>query len=83
VRLFGEFDPRAQAASPAAVLHAKCIVVDGRHALITSANFTEAASQRTVEAGVLLVDTGLARALGGEFRRLVGVKVLLALPGWV
>jgi phosphatidylserine/phosphatidylglycerophosphate/cardiolipin synthase-like enzyme len=41
------------------VLHAKCIVVDGRHALVTSANSTEAASQRTIEAGVLLVDTGL------------------------
>nr|MBK7069634.1 phospholipase [Deltaproteobacteria bacterium] len=28
---------------PRAVLHAKCIVVDGERALVTCANFTEAA----------------------------------------
>jgi len=34
-------------------LHAKCVIVDGRAALITSANFTEAAQQRNLETGIL------------------------------
>jgi phosphatidylserine/phosphatidylglycerophosphate/cardiolipin synthase-like enzyme len=32
-------------------LHAKCVVVDERWAFITSANFTEAAQERNIEAG--------------------------------
>lgn len=49
------YDPRALAADAAAraSLHAKCIVVDRTTALITSANFTEYAQERNVEAGVL------------------------------
>jgi len=37
-------------------LHAKCVVVDRRSALITSANFTLAAQQRNIEAGVVIHD---------------------------
>ena len=76
------FDPRAQDEAAGAVLHAKCIVVDERRALITSANFTEAASERNIEAGVLTTDKALVQALSSQFRRLVAEKVLVRLPGW-
>lgn len=51
-------------------LHAKCVVVDGRWAFITSANFTEAAQERNIEAGVLLDHAGVAESLVGRFRAL-------------
>jgi PLD-like domain len=35
-------------------LHAKCIVVDGDHVFVSSANFTEAAQQRNIEVGLLV-----------------------------
>ena len=37
-----------------ASLHAKCVVVDRGRALVTSANFTEAAQQRNIELGLLV-----------------------------
>ena len=50
------YDPRALSANPLerASLHAKCVIADGKSALITSANFTEAAQRRNIEAGVLV-----------------------------
>lgn len=50
------YDPRALAedAQQRASLHAKCVVVDRRVALVTSANFTEAAQRKNIEAGVLI-----------------------------
>lgn len=50
-----------------ATLHAKCVVVDRRWAFVTSANFTEAAQERNIEAGVLLDHPRLAEALAGQF----------------
>ncbi|MEX1361537.1 MAG: DISARM system phospholipase D-like protein DrmC, partial [Nannocystaceae bacterium] len=59
------YDPRALSTEhgPRACLHAKCVVVDGARALVTSANFTEAAHERNVEAGVLVSDAGFVQAL--------------------
>lgn len=51
-------------------LHAKCVVVDHRWAFVTSANFTEAAQDRNIEAGVLLDHPRLAEALAERFRGL-------------
>lgn len=51
-------------------LHAKCVVVDDRWALVTSANFTEAAQERNIEAGVLLDQPNLAGALVRRFEAL-------------
>lgn len=51
-------------------LHAKCVVVDGRWAFVTSANFTEAAQERNIEAGVLLDHPGIAGALTTRFAAL-------------
>ena len=66
------YDPRALRLGPQrAVLHAKCVVVDGESAFVTSANFTEAAHERNIEAGVLVRDSGFARALTEQFDRFV------------
>lgn len=53
-RLF--YDVRSLSNSPGerASLHAKCVVVDRRVSLITSANFTTAAQTRNIEAGVVI-----------------------------
>jgi phosphatidylserine/phosphatidylglycerophosphate/cardiolipin synthase-like enzyme len=49
------YDPRALLTGDTrASLHAKCVVVDGERALITSANFTDAAQRKNIEAGVLI-----------------------------
>lgn len=66
------YDPRALAPGygPRAVLHAKCVVVDDEKAFVTSANLTEAAQLRNIEAGVLLHDLPLAARLASQFRAL-------------
>lgn len=50
------YDPRSLESDSAkrASLHAKCVVVDKKVAIVTSANFTEAAHQRNIEAGVVV-----------------------------
>jgi phosphatidylserine/phosphatidylglycerophosphate/cardiolipin synthase-like enzyme len=67
------YDPRSLIAEPTerAALHAKCVVVDEERAFITSANFTEAAQQRNIEAGVLLAIPSIAKALCGQLENLV------------
>lgn len=52
------YDPRGLDMDPKrkAVLHAKCVIVDGQSALVTSANLTRAAQEKNVEAGVLVHD---------------------------
>jgi hypothetical protein len=49
-------DPRAlsETTQARASLHAKCVIVDRRIAVVTSANFTEAAHTKNIEAGVLI-----------------------------
>lgn len=65
-------DPRARAS-----LHAKCVIVDEETAFVTSANFTEAAHSRNIEAGVLVRDSQLARSLISQFEGLVGSGALV------
>jgi len=48
---------------PEVSMHAKCIVVDRRHVLVGSANFTERAHTRNIEVGVLLTDETFADGL--------------------
>lgn len=73
------YDRRAlePAHGPRACLHAKVIVRDDAQTLITSANLTEAAQERNVEAGVLIDDVAFARGVVGQFERLVGAGVLV------
>lgn len=77
------YDPRALSAEPGprSCLHAKCIVVDDRRAFVTSANFTEAAQERNIEAGVLIDDERFARALRAQFETLVIAGELKRVPG--
>jgi phosphatidylserine/phosphatidylglycerophosphate/cardiolipin synthase-like enzyme len=67
------FDPRSLApdGKQKAVLHAKCVVVDGRISFVSSANFTEAAQERNIEVGVLMRSQSLAERLIGFFAALV------------
>jgi len=76
-------DPRSLAVGTEskACLHAKCVVVDEAHVLVTSANFTEAAHERNIEAGVLITDLMLARGVRSQFETLVTKKLLRRIPG--
>jgi phosphatidylserine/phosphatidylglycerophosphate/cardiolipin synthase-like enzyme len=67
------YDPRSLSESRAArsSLHAKCIIIDRRVALITSANFTEAAQQRNIEAGVIVRHPLFVERLAGYFEGLI------------
>lgn len=69
---FGPPAPKVFAFQPPvgvfASLHAKCVVVDGRHTLITSANFTDRGQTRNVEVGVLLDDVALAESIEFQFQ---------------
>jgi phosphatidylserine/phosphatidylglycerophosphate/cardiolipin synthase-like enzyme len=64
-----------------ACLHAKCVVVDEERFIITSANFTEAAHERNIEAGVLMTDRVVAKAIRSQFEMLVANKLLQRVPG--
>ena len=67
------YDPRSLSgtADETACLHAKCVVVDDERAFVTSANLTEAAHSRNIEAGVLLEDAVFARRLRDQFESLI------------
>ncbi len=72
------YDPRSlePETKKRAVLHAKAVVVDGRFMLLTSANFTEAAQQRNIEAGVLIDDPRLAKRISRQFDLFVEKGIL-------
>ena len=67
------YDPRALAEKweERASLHAKCVIVDRRVALITSANFTEVAQHKNIETGVLVRYEPIVRRLHGYFTALI------------
>lgn len=46
-----------------AIQHAKLLAVDDREALVTSANFSKAAAERSLECGLLSTDTAIAIGL--------------------
>lgn len=64
-----------------ASLHAKFVVVDDARVFLTSANFTEAARERNVEAGVLVEDRNVAQSLREHFDALVEAGVLVRIMG--
>lgn len=77
------YDPRAlsQTRGPRACLHAKCLIVDDERRLVTSANFTAAAMDRNIEAGVIVHDPGFASRLRSQFDALEGARVVRSVPG--
>lgn len=72
------FDPRSLDAhgDKRACMHAKCVVVDGRSVLVTSANFTEAAQQRNIEVGVLVHSQSIAERLTRFFDSMLNEGLL-------
>jgi len=67
------YDPRSLSENPLqrSSLHAKCVIADRTRALITSANFTEAAWLRNIELGVLLRYEPLAARLAAYIDGLI------------
>jgi cardiolipin synthase len=61
-------------------VHAKCIVVDGEVALVTSANFTLRAHEQNVECGVLLEDPAFAHHLARQWLGLIDAGLVLDGP---
>jgi phosphatidylserine/phosphatidylglycerophosphate/cardiolipin synthase-like enzyme len=61
-------------------LHAKCVVVDKQVAFVSSANFTEAAQVRNIEAGALVRSARFASRLAHHFEALAAAGVLQPLP---
>jgi phosphatidylserine/phosphatidylglycerophosphate/cardiolipin synthase-like enzyme len=77
------YDPRGPEKTPAspACQHAKCILVDGATAFITSANFTESAHERNIELGVLFRDNPrVAESIRSKFGSLIQNGFLKPLP---
>ncbi|MFH7241790.1 MAG: DISARM system phospholipase D-like protein DrmC [Spirulina sp.] len=76
------YDPRSISSSSGfrACLHAKCVIIDEATAFISSANFTEAAHNRNIEAGILIKDKVISKALQQQFQSLVAYGKLLPLP---
>jgi phosphatidylserine/phosphatidylglycerophosphate/cardiolipin synthase-like enzyme len=61
---------------PGAVLHAKLLVIDGRRALVGSANLTARALQHNLEVGLLTNDGALAKQLEAHVRHLMSSGIL-------
>jgi phosphatidylserine/phosphatidylglycerophosphate/cardiolipin synthase-like enzyme len=71
------YDKRALAPGPPwCSLHAKCVVVDGAKAFVSSANFTQRGQERNIEVGVLIEDASFASYLAGQWLGLVDVGMV-------
>lgn len=72
------YDPRAlvPGGPQRGSLHAKCVVVDRSIALVTSANFTEAAQQRNIEAGLLIRHQGMVDRILMYFEGMISARYL-------
>ena len=75
---FGEPRPRLyydkRALKPGPPYHsldAKCLVVDGAKAFVSSANFTQRGQERNIEVGVLIEDPSFASYLAGQWLGLI------------
>jgi phosphatidylserine/phosphatidylglycerophosphate/cardiolipin synthase-like enzyme len=72
------YDPRSLAADRkgAASLHAKCIVVDGEHVFVSSANFTERAQTKNIELGLILRSKAIGSRIQEFFDQYVSASSL-------
>jgi len=73
------YDPRSLSENPErrSSLHAKCVVIDRKAALVTSANFTQAAQQRNIEVGVLIRHMPTVKRLVEYFEQLIVCNKLI------
>lgn len=66
------YDKRALVPGPPySSLHAKCVVIDGLRAFVSSANFTQRAQERNIEVGVLIDDPSFSSFLAGQWLGLI------------
>jgi hypothetical protein len=71
------YDKRAIVPPPPwSILHAKCVVVDGERAFVSSANFTMQGQERNIEVGVLLCDPRTAAHLARQWMSLIEAKLV-------
>lgn len=70
------YDPRTVQPYSQVSLHAKCIVVDRRKTLVTSANFTDRGQTRNIEVGVLIEDVAFATRLHEQLWGLVSAGLM-------
>ncbi|MCA9609924.1 MAG: hypothetical protein KC619_30215, partial [Myxococcales bacterium] len=66
---------------PYSILHAKCVVVDGQRAFVSSANFTKQGQERNIEVGVLLEDPAFARHLAQQWMSLIQADLVCTSGG--
>jgi len=71
------YDKRAlKPGPPYSSLHAKCVVVDGARAFVSSANFTQRGQERNIEVGVLVADPSFASYLAGQWLGVVKAGIV-------
>jgi phosphatidylserine/phosphatidylglycerophosphate/cardiolipin synthase-like enzyme len=73
------YDPRfftEKDKSLSGVMHAKVVIIDREVALVTSANFTEAAQNRNMEAGVIVRQSNQVVRLRNYFEGLIETVML-------
>ena len=71
------YDKRAlDPGPPYCSLHAKCVVVDGARAFVSSANFTQRGQERNIEVGVLIEDPSFASYLAGQWLGLIDAGIV-------
>ncbi|MGK3982598.1 DISARM system phospholipase D-like protein DrmC [Sorangium sp. So ce136] len=71
------YDKRALAPGPPyCSLHAKCVVIDGVRAFVSSANFTQRGQERNIEVGVLIEDPSFASYLAGQWLGLIDARIV-------
>jgi len=71
------YDARALTPRPRFNMHAKCVIVDGECALITSANFTRRAQEQNTECGVLIEDPTFALHLARQWLGLIDSRLMI------
>jgi hypothetical protein len=71
------YDSRALAPRPRFNMHAKCVVVDGECALVTSANFTQRAQEQNTECGAFLEDPTFAHHLTRQWLGLAEAGLMI------
>ena len=66
---------------PRSSMHAKCVVVDGGRAFVSSANFTQRGQERNIEVGVLIADASFASYLAGQWLGLIDAGLVVEWVG--
>lgn len=62
---------------PWSSLHAKCVVIDGERAFLSSANFSVRAQEHNIEAGVLLNDAAFSYHLARQWLGLIDADLVV------